>query len=216
MSYLFLFIIGFIPSFLIFFGLGYFVYKVLNEDKDRTKKQNKEFINLPDVEKENKIISVAQNHLRTYLNCLSVGNCNKMKYICTQDYFNTLKSEEKHRKSIDGSVQVNRDYNILNCGIIDYKEYDQYEYITVAILIKGYDYQQDKHGQTYGFANFEKYSKYSITFINLVNKSDVEQEGVCSKCGAPLKIENGRCAYCGKFIGDTYSDFLITNINKSY
>lgn len=207
-----LLIISSIPTLILCFLL----YKVLTEDKSRTKKQNKEFINLPDPEKEQKIISQAQSNLRTYLSCLAAGNCNKMKYICTKDYFNTLKSEEKLRKSIDGSVQINKDFNFLNCGVIDYKEYDKYEYITVAILMKGYDYQQDKHGQTYGFANFEKYSRYSITYTNLIDKSEVEQEGFCSKCGAPLKIEDGRCAYCGKFIGDTYSEFLITNINKSY
>ena len=75
---------------------------------------------------------------------------------------------------------------------------------------------QDKTGATYGLANHEKYSKYTITYSNLTNKSEEEKAGICSSCGAPLNIENGRCAYCGKYIGDTYSDILIVNINKKY
>ena len=163
------------------------ISKVLSEDKDRTKKIKKEFINLPDNEKEIRLIEKVESDLYTYLKCLAVGNYNKMKYICSPEYFKTLKVEEKERKRIDGSVQINKDYNIIESGITDYREYNEYEY-----------------------------SRYSITYRNLINKSEEEKKGYCSNCGAPLEIKDNRCAYCDKFIGDTYSEYLITNINKSY
>jgi len=196
--------------------IAFIVYKAINEDKHREKKEKEEFLHLPDNDKEHMILNKVEEHLRIYMKCLSVGNVNKMKYLCKKEYFDTLKLEEKNNKSIDGSAEINEKIQIISKGITEYKEYEDYEYITVTVLIKGYNYKQDKFGNNYGLDSFEKYSKYTITYSNLTDKSKEEKQGECSSCGAPLNIENGRCAYCGKYIGDTYSDILIININKKF
>jgi len=119
-------------------------------------------------------------------------------------------------RNYNPTPEINEKIQIISKGITEYKEYEDYEYITVTVLIKGYNYKQDKFGNNYGLDSFEKYSKYTITYSNLTDKSKEEKQGECSSCGAPLNIENGRCAYCGKYIGDTYSDILIININKKF
>lgn len=154
-------------------GLFLTITNMTQQKTNFTEEPKQDFLNINNKEKENFILSKTENHLRTYLSCLKINNYNQMKFICDSKFFQILKNLEKHNELLNKNIANYENIQIINQGIIEYKEYQNVEYVTVAIIIKGQDRPKNDYEYSYSVKHSEFYQKYTITYKIPINTNDI-------------------------------------------
>ncbi len=131
---------------------------------------------------------------------------------------------ERHKMQTDQLIanhQINMLDNIVigHANIVAVNAGRPYDSIVVAMSASMTDYTIDENTKQMVSGNqYQKTFTENWTFIRRADaQSTVGQTqlaSTCPSCGAPLSLQNGRCAYCGAFVKTSSSDWVVDSIEQ--
>lgn len=131
---------------------------------------------------------------------------------------------ERHKIQTDQLI-ANHQINMLDNMVIGHASIAgvnagrPYDSIVVAISASMSDYTVDENTKQVVSGNqFQRTFTERWTFIRRADATSTvgqtQLASTCPSCGAPLSLQNGRCAYCGAFVKTSSSDWVIDSIEQ--
>lgn len=131
---------------------------------------------------------------------------------------------ERHKMQTDQLIanhQIDMLENIVigNAHIMSANAGNAFDSIVVAFTASMNDYTIDENTRQVVSGNqFRQTFTEFWTFIRKSGVTSTAQDttlaSTCQSCGAPLKLTNGRCDYCGAFAHTTSSDWVVDTIEQ--
>jgi predicted lipid-binding transport protein (Tim44 family) len=132
---------------------------------------------------------------------------------------------ERHKMQTDQLIanhQIDVLENIVigHARIVDAAAATPYDSIVVSFDAAMADYTIDERSKKVvdGDANQRQFTE-RWSFIRRADAKtaagQTQLASSCPSCGAPLSLENGKCAYCGAFVRSTSSDWVVDSIEQS-
>lgn len=131
---------------------------------------------------------------------------------------------ERHKMQTDQLIanhQIDVLENIVigNAHIMSASAGNAYDSIVVAFTASMNDYTIDENTRQVVSGN--QFRETFTEFWTFIRKAGVKTSAAdttlattCQSCGAPLKLTNGRCDYCGSFAHSTASDWVVDTIEQ--
>jgi len=131
---------------------------------------------------------------------------------------------ERHKMQTDQLIanhQIDMLENIVigNAHIMSATAGNAYDSIVVAFTASMTDYTIDENTRQVVSGN--QFRQTFTEFWTFIRKAGVHSSAAdtalattCQSCGAPLKLTNGRCDYCGAFAHSTSSDWVVDTIEQ--
>jgi hypothetical protein len=131
---------------------------------------------------------------------------------------------ERHKMQTDQLIanhQIDVLENIVigNAHIMSASAGNAYDSIVVAFTASMNDYTIDENTRQVVSGN--QFRQTFTEFWTFIRKAGVKTSAAdttlattCQSCGAPLKLTNGRCDYCGSFAHSTSSDWVVDTIEQ--
>lgn len=131
---------------------------------------------------------------------------------------------ERHKMQTDQLIanhQIDVLENIVigNAHIMSASAGNAYDSIVVAFTASMTDYTIDE--STRQVVSGNQFRQTFTEFWTFIRKAGVHSSAAdtalattCQSCGAPLKLTNGRCDYCGAFAHTTASDWVVDTIEQ--
>lgn len=131
---------------------------------------------------------------------------------------------ERHKMQTDQLIanhQIDVLENIVigNAHIMSVHAGNAFDSIVVAFTASMTDYTIDENTRQVVSGN--QFRQTFTEFWTFIRKSGVTTSAhdttlapTCQSCGAPLKLTNGRCDYCGAFARTTSSDWVVDTIEQ--
>ncbi|MBQ4061361.1 MAG: TIM44-like domain-containing protein [Christensenellaceae bacterium] len=108
---------------------------------------------------------------------------------------------------------------VLAADIVDYKQDEVNDILTVRLQTRIVDYVKDDNTQNVirGSETKELFMTYEWSFIRTKGKTTPLEEGAkrttCPSCGAPIDLNHtAKCEYCGAVISDSEYDWVVNEI----
>ncbi|PZR60995.1 MAG: hypothetical protein DLM53_10100 [Candidatus Eremiobacter antarcticus] len=132
---------------------------------------------------------------------------------------------ERHKMQTDQLI-ANRQIDVLqnivigHARIVDAAAATPYDSIVVSFDAAMADYTIDERTKRIvdGDTGQRQFTE-RWTFIRRADAKTVAGQtqlaSTCPSCGAPLSLENGKCAYCGAFVRSTSSDWVVDSIEQT-
>jgi len=131
---------------------------------------------------------------------------------------------ERHKMQTDQLIanhQIDMLDNIVigHANIVGVNAGRPYDSIVVAISASMSDYTIDENTKQVVSGNqYQKTFTEKWTFIRRADAQSVvgqtQLASTCPSCGAPLSLQNGKCAYCGAFVKTSSSDWVVDSIEQ--
>jgi len=131
---------------------------------------------------------------------------------------------ERHKMQTD-QLLANHQIDVLenivigNAHIMTASAGNAYDSIVVAFTASMTDYTIDE--KTRQVVSGNQFRQTFTEFWTFIRKAGVHSSAAdtalattCQSCGAPLKLTNGRCDYCGAFAHSTSSDWVVDTIEQ--
>lgn len=131
---------------------------------------------------------------------------------------------ERHKMQTDQLI-ANHQIDVLNnmvigrANIIGADTGKPYDSIVVAFDASMTDYTIDENTKQIvsGNAGQQTFTEH-WTFIRRADAQttagQTQLASTCPSCGAPLSLQNGKCAYCGAFVRTSSSDWVVDSIQQ--
>jgi len=131
---------------------------------------------------------------------------------------------ERHKLQTDALVAAHRidvlqDIVIGHARIADVRPGQPYDSIEVYFTASMTDYTIDE--QSRQIVEGDRYPQTFTERWGFIRRSDAKSVAVattlsstCPACGAPLKLSDGKCDYCGAFVKTSSADWVVDTIEQ--
>ena len=145
-----------------------------------------------------------------------------------QDLARDVMSEalyERHKMQTDEllakhQIDVLENIVIGHAGIVAVDTGKAYDSIVVSLSATMTDYTIDEHTKQVVSGNqFPQTFTERWTFIRRADAQtaagSTQLASTCPSCGAPLSLQNGKCAYCSAYVRTSSSDWVVDSIEQA-
>ena len=132
---------------------------------------------------------------------------------------------ERHKMQTDQLI-ANHQIDVLQNIVIGHSHITEvnaaqpYDTIVVRFDASMTDYTIDEH--TKQIVDGDQYAHTFTEYWTFIRRADAKSTAgqtqlanTCPSCGAPLSLQNGKCAYCGAYVRSSSSEWVVDSIEQA-